>query len=115
MTDPVSDYISTNTTYKATAAKLAPIIQAVISVAHALEHRPQDFSFADPTTGLAAARTSKFPIQDWPTAETIQTAVFNWREAYSKALDAWNKVPKEAQDSLKAPEKPDPMVRHARP
>jgi hypothetical protein len=45
----------------------------------------------------------------------LRLAVFNWREAYSKALDAWNKVPKEAQDSLKAPEKPDPMVRHARP
>jgi hypothetical protein len=45
----------------------------------------------------------------------LRLAVFNWREAYSKALDAWNKVRKEAQDSLKAPEKPDPMVRHARP
>lgn len=118
MSKVVDDYIAANVAYRDAAKVLAPIINKVTSVARSLEYRPQTFMFtdtatgADPNVSMAAHRQDS--AKDWPTAEEIQQALTNWREAHKKAVAAWEKLPAEAQASMKAPEKPDENVRHFR-
>lgn len=117
MAGEVEKYIAANAAYIKTGQLLAPLIRAVVSVGHALEHYPEGFSFtgteAAITPQIATHQRRGLSAQEWPSAERLQIALSNWHQAYGEANAAWNAVPKETQASLRSPVRPDSSVRHA--
>jgi hypothetical protein len=113
MDSPVDRYLDAYAAFCRAETQFANICELICTVGEAMKERLPAFlhvahGFPLPT-GEYYDEDLEVNMTEWPTARQIEEAVHTWREAYSRAMHAWQAVPVERRHGLV--ELPDEIAR----